>query len=247
MNDDLVTTTTGSVAMLLAAICPAFSLAAGVIPPAADVFKFLLQDATDARKKAALDDLLAEVAGLDGYDQAECEKRFIAAIMDCERQGLGDLLYDHHRAIYFGKSRAAWPYVVKLTADHIKNKGGQPDNYSRRMARLLERCEEEDLEVLKVAARCTLGMLSKFPASDGQYSWTDHSTGALNIGPWKETGSVKRQEVKTAGLLHTADIINLVDDARLGFKNGTGVLVLHLNEPFTEPFLRLMASRVGTG
>lgn len=77
MDDKLTTAAAGSVALFLATMFPGFSLSAGVIPPAAEVFKALLGSAGDARRKAALDDLIDEVVRLDGYDGQERENRLV--------------------------------------------------------------------------------------------------------------------------------------------------------------------------
>lgn len=123
---------------------------AAAITTAFGLYAFLARQAAEGRARAAVEGLLAEVAALGGYDAAEAESRFVALLADCDGAH-EDLIYDMHRAVCLGRSRAAWPYVFRLAADRIVNHGGVADHFSRRLAWLLERCEDGDIAVYRQA------------------------------------------------------------------------------------------------
>lgn len=128
----------------------AFGPGAAVIKPGADLIQFLWGRATDARKAAMLDGLLNAVADVGHYDHQEAENRLAALLVDCT-QDQEDLVYDTFRAMAFGRSREAWRYILRLTAEYIVERQGKPDDFFRRTAWLLERCEADDIDSLRSA------------------------------------------------------------------------------------------------
>jgi hypothetical protein len=72
------------------------------------------------------------------------------------------VLYETFRSFADTRTEAAWPYIARLTAQTIRR--GGVDTFFRRAARLLERCEHDDLERLVAATRWAAHALTVHPS-----------------------------------------------------------------------------------
>ena len=122
-------------------------------------------EAWRARKvERAFQLLVASLVELDPLPEAAQSER-LERILLAGEPGTGDphqALYEAFRSFAFTRTEAAWPYIALMTADYVHH--NRPvDKFFRRMGWLLERCEEEDIEVLRAAARATSAKLSEPP------------------------------------------------------------------------------------
>ncbi|MBK7759565.1 MAG: hypothetical protein IPI35_24840 [Deltaproteobacteria bacterium] len=60
------------------------------------------------------------------------------------------VLYETFRSFAFTRTQAAWPYISQMTAEYIEQRK-TVDTFFRRMGWLLERCEDEDVALLREA------------------------------------------------------------------------------------------------
>ncbi len=120
-------------------------------------------EARRARKVEGAFRLLVEsLVELEGLAEPEASQR-LEHILLAGEPGTGDpheALYQSFRSFAFTRTEAAWPYIARLTADYLVE-NAPIDSFFRRMAWLLERCEDHDVEVLRVAARTTAEKLSR--------------------------------------------------------------------------------------
>ncbi len=183
MDERLKSTAAGAVAL---AASTAEVPGAAAITTAFGLYAFLARQANEGRARAAIDGLLAAVAALGGYDADEAESRFVALLEDCDG-AQEELIYDMHRAVCLGRSRAAWPYVFRLAADRIVNHGGVADLFSRRLAWLLERCEDGDIVVYRQAVASSRASVTPARAAGpGGVRWCAHNE--LGVAVYLEPG-----------------------------------------------------------
>lgn len=194
------------------------------------------------RAVRALVDALAE---LDGLPRDEAAKK-LDDLLTSGEPGVRDpheVLYETFRSLAFTRTEAAWPYIAKLTASYLPGtyREQKPvDDYFRRMGRLLERCEQRDIVALRKVAEATLTQASAANAPKaGNYAWVDRGNGIMEVG-FQSAPAPASVPVTLATLYDGGDLINLVEDARLGISSGM-MLVLPIEGRFTEPFLRHMA------
>lgn len=196
---------------------------AAVVKPGADIVQFLWGRATESRRKAMLDGLLAAVAEAGNYDASESEGRLNMLLSDCTEEQ-EELIYESFRAMAFGKSRDAWPIICRLTAHYVVKKGGKPDKSFKRLARFLERCEDMDLKLLREALAASTRLLSEADPSlpPKHVSWQPVG-GGLSLSAHSMT---TRSARVTAGGDHGRQLVNLLVDSRIASTGQHGELLV---------------------
>lgn len=117
------------------------------------------------RDQAAFAELVRALSQVGNYDPIEAEVRLYLLLSKCTKEQ-GERLNEAFQTMFFGRSRAAWPYVAMLTADRIVNHDGRRDTFSRRAGWLLQRCEEEDVELLRDLAQRTAALFAGLQPDD---------------------------------------------------------------------------------
>lgn len=200
-----------------AAAAIAVGPAAAVVAPAADLVQYLWGRATAARRQAMRDGLLEAVTELGNYEGEEAEHRLDVLLAECTPDQ-EELVYQSFKAMAFGKSSAAWPYILRITADRLVNHGGAPDTFFRRAAWMLERCEEDDLPMIEAACRASAEFLAlaEHVSALGVVWCTADGGRGLTINATKGPGldaAVPTRVVAPDGF-RGADVIGLVQEAR---------------------------------
>lgn len=234
MDERLKVTAVGALAT---AVSVAGLPGASGITTAHGLYSYLTGRASAERLRTALDGLIAAVANLKGYDSREAESRFTALLADCSPEVEG-LLYDTHRAIFLGRSKEAWPLLLRLTADRIANHEGKSDEFSRRVAWLLERSEDADVVLLREALRVSGESLVEFYAYAAlhavrmTYQWVQAGPRKLAISPYPgQEGTPKPKIIELqVGWRRPHDVVNLLTESRLGYADGTGAVTFELDE-----------------
>ncbi|MFH1467870.1 MAG: hypothetical protein ABIO70_26025 [Pseudomonadota bacterium] len=126
----------------LATGTPAGSIAAALLQG----LRFLTVSFQQQKAERALDTFIESLAVAGDLPRVEAEKRvrLLLASTDPKTQ---DALYACFKAMFNGRSEAAWPYIARLTSLYVLY---QPsvDAFFKRASWLLERCEDEDVKLL---------------------------------------------------------------------------------------------------
>jgi hypothetical protein len=164
--------------------------------------------------------LLAALAEVGSYESQEAESR-LTALLSGSTDEQDDLIYESFRSMAFGRSRATWPLIARLTATYVVKKGSKLDTAFRRLAWLLERCEDEDVIFLRAAATASLRLLA-LPGNERQtgIEWSPRGGGGLSVRANNRSESVKG---KGSG----GQIVNLLVDARLASTGQDGEGRIH--------------------
>lgn len=229
MNQKLKQTAIGTA---VAAAAAAGVPAAAVLKPGTDIVQFLWSRATDARRKAMLDELVARFAELNGYDDRMADEGLHRLLTD-STQEQEDLIYESFKSMAFGKSRWAWPYMARLTADYLVHRDGTSDSFFKRAAWLLERCESEDIAFLKGAFSVTRGSLVAFRGEYGDvasafegYEWVPNPGQLLvvSLSPQDEERSPMQRFEHDLGIDRNEDVVALLLESRLARRTPIGAV-----------------------
>lgn len=121
-----------------------------------------LAEFQEKKAERAVNALIAALAELEALTPEAAGVK-LDALLTTAVEGVRDpheVVYETFRHFAFTRAEAAWPYIATMTAEYLAAK--RPvDKFFRRMGWLLERCEAEDIEVLRAAARATAEELSK--------------------------------------------------------------------------------------
>ena len=132
----------------------------------------------------------------------------------------------------FSRSDKAWPYMARLTAGY--QQAHRPsDLVFRRVGRLLDSCDDADIEKLVIAANLTNAMLEGAIASGWKVSgafWSESDTGGGGVrvsidAEWTAGGRVP--EIRTRAVLrravfseHVYELNDLLQNARVAVDQG---------------------------
>ncbi len=217
-------TQTGIVAAALFACEPHVAAAAAVIKPFADLFLDRWTQATDARLRASTSGLLEAVAESGTYDAKEADAR-LTMVLSSTKPEVQDMAYAQGIALLTSRTRAAWPYILRVTAECIVHRGGVPDAFFTRALWLLERCEDGDIEFLRAAlsrSEAVLRSLSSPSQAGIEWSYQGHQGVRITINPEPDPPFEPSYVEGDQGRLG-ADVVELLGESRLGFMR-TGLL-----------------------
>lgn len=193
--------------------------------------------AADSRKVAmteAVDNALRDV-------EDPGEPRSLESYLQEAREDQEDLLYETFRSMAFSKSRAAWPYIARMTADYLKNRGGKPDTFFKRMAWLLERCEDEDVHFIARALVLTRECVNEATgeAEDPVVEWTHGGGGALTVSARRGRGVSASVRVVAGEFPRNYEVNGLVRESRIGRSSGGRNTRFPPEEGFIKQLIRL--------
>jgi hypothetical protein len=199
-------------------------------PGRAGDISILFGRAADVRRVAMTEVLDDAIRDADGSDGSQGMEAYVAGSGPDQE----DLLYDTFRSMAFGRSRAAWPYIARMTADYLVNRGGRPDTFFKRTAWLLEQCEDEDIVVLGEIVSATVSVLADM--ADHRVAgvvrgviWNDEvDRNIVTIGVYPGRHVERRLPAQGRDPSRYLDVVGLVDDSRLG--------VVHLGDGVHFPF-----------
>lgn len=165
-------------------------------------------------------EILCSWAGAAGAPVAEFELILWERALD--DPAFQDRIYDTFRHTANVRSEAAFPYIAMLTAPYAVG-GKPPDEFFRRVAWLLERCEDEDIPVLRQAAHDTNSKVQRREnAANATVTW-DFGKGPTVVVEFINAGepigvSITPQTAR--GSSHLDGARQLLVESRIGHAEG---------------------------
>ncbi len=230
----------------LATGTPAGSVAAALLQG----LRFLTVSFQQRKAERALATFIESLAVAGDLPRLEAEKRvrLLLASTDPKTQ---DALYACFKAMFNGRSEAAWPYIARLTSMYVLYEPSV-DTFFKRASWLLERCEDEDVKLL-VEAMCE----SRKVQEDHLRRQEAQQAGKLRALVWKHSvvGNVGSHEVmvvasasatpgvsssspgKLEGDEGLARLVSLIREARIGYTDSNDQQVFTVED---NTFFKLM-------
>ncbi len=234
MDSPLASAAVGAgVAVATTVISPGAAGLVAILGPTFDVLRKVTGEVSEQREAAAYAEFIAALGELEHYDPQEARNRFEALI--AESPANRRKLHDAFLSTLLARSEAAHYYIARLLI--VAMRGQFSEAFCKRAGWFLERCEDDDIQVLQAALAKTKEIRANTApdrlATTG-IEWEGEDDGlTVDTNP---DGQERRVTVAHSGFPpeRYADVVALVGESRLGIAKQIRTTVYF---PFTYPSL----------